>query len=131
MFDFRGGKSRRCPQHGFAGGVPLQAAANARDLSGIRRDAVPPRQGRPGARGVTATRTLRQAPLQSESSETLDPRNWADIRPLGHRMLDDMLDYAAESRHRPVWRPRPDQVRARFHAALPLQPSDLGAVYPE
>jgi len=51
---------------------------------------------------VTATRTLREAPLQSESSETLDPRNWDHIRALGHRMLDDMLDYAAEIRDRPV-----------------------------
>ena len=80
---------------------------------------------------MTATRTLRQAPLQSESSETLDPRNWDDIRALGHRMLDDMLDYAAEIRDRPVWRPIPDQVRARFHATLPRQPSDLGEVYRE
>jgi len=80
---------------------------------------------------VTATRTLRRAPLQSESSETLDPRNWDDIRALGHRMLDDMLDYAAEIRDRPVWRPIPDEVRARFHATLPRQPSDLGEVYRE
>ena len=80
---------------------------------------------------MTATRTLRQAPLQSESSETLDPSNWDDIRALGHRMLDDMLDYAAEIRDRPVWQSIPDQVRARFHAALPRQPSDLGEVYRE
>ncbi len=80
---------------------------------------------------MTATRTLREAPLQSESSETLDPRNWDHIRALGHRMLDDMLDYAAEIRDRPVWRPIPDQVRARFHATLPRQPSDLGEVYRE
>src|SRR5258708_38093641 len=107
----RGANSRRCPQHGFAGGVSLQAAANARDLSGIRCDAVPPRQGRPGARGVTATRTLRRAPLQSESSETLDPRNWDDIRALGHRMLDDTLAYAAAIRDRAGWRPLPAEVR--------------------
>jgi len=80
---------------------------------------------------VTATRTLRQAPLQFESSETLDPSNWDDIRALGHRMLDDMLDYAAEIRDRPVWQPIPEQVRARFHATLPREPSDLGEVYRE
>jgi aromatic-L-amino-acid decarboxylase len=80
---------------------------------------------------VTATRTLRQAPLQSESSETLDPSNWDDIRALGHRMLDDMLDYTAEIRDRPVWQPIPDHVRARFHATLPRQPSDLADVYRE
>ena len=80
---------------------------------------------------MTATRTLRQAPLQSESSETLDPRNWDDIRALGHRMLDDMLDYAAQIRDRPVWQPIPQAVRAEFRAALPRQPSGLGEVYRE
>ena len=80
---------------------------------------------------MTGTRTLREVPAQSHSSETLDPRNWDDIRALGHRMLDDMLDYAADIRDRPVWRPIPDEVRARFHSALPRQPSDPGEVYRE
>ena len=77
------------------------------------------------------TKTLRERPLQSESSETLDPQNWDDIRAEGHRMLDDMIDYAANIRDRPVWQPIPDEVRARFHAKLPRQPSDLGEVYRE
>ena len=69
--------------------------------------------------------------LQSESSETLDPQNWDDIRAQGHRMLDDMIDYAANIRERPVWQPIPDDVRARFRAELPRQPSDLDEVYRE
>jgi aromatic-L-amino-acid/L-tryptophan decarboxylase len=77
------------------------------------------------------TETLRQAIPISEMSETLDPKNWDDIRTLGHRMLDDMLDYAANIRERPVWRPIPDDVRARFRDELPRQPSDLGDVYRE
>jgi aromatic-L-amino-acid/L-tryptophan decarboxylase len=77
------------------------------------------------------TAVLRQEPLLSESSETLDPQNWDDIRAQGHRMLDDMIDYAANIRERPVWQPIPDQVRARFHAELPRQPGDLGEVYRE
>ena len=48
------------------------------------------------------TRALREAPLRTESSETLDPKNWDDIRAQGHRMLDDMIDYAANIRDRPV-----------------------------
>ena len=75
--------------------------------------------------------TLRQVFPISEMSETLDPKNWDDIRAQGHRMLDDMLDYAANIRDRPVWRPIPDEVRARFRAELPRQPSDLGEVYRE
>ncbi len=77
------------------------------------------------------TRLLREPPPVSASSETLDPKNWDDIRALGHRMLDDMIDYAADIRDRPVWQPIPDKVRARFHAALPRQASDLGDVYRE
>jgi aromatic-L-amino-acid decarboxylase len=76
-------------------------------------------------------KALREASLASESSETLDPKNWDDIRALGHRMLDDMIDYAADIRNRPVWQPIPDDVRARFRAGLPHQPSELGDVYRE
>jgi glutamate/tyrosine decarboxylase-like PLP-dependent enzyme len=76
-------------------------------------------------------KAVREAPLQSESSETLDPKNWDDIRSLGHRMLDDMIDYAADIRDRPVWQPIPDEVRARFRAELPRQAGDLGEVYRE
>jgi glutamate/tyrosine decarboxylase-like PLP-dependent enzyme len=64
-------------------------------------------------------------------SETLDPQNWDDIRAQGHRMLDDMLDYIANVRERPVWRPIPDAVRLRFREPLPREPSDLGDVYRE
>ena len=69
--------------------------------------------------------------LISTSSETLDPQNWDEIRAQGHRMLDDMIDYAANIRERPVWRPIPDDVRTRFRDALPRQPSELGDVYRE
>src|SRR3984893_9527463 len=77
------------------------------------------------------TKALREAPLQSLSGETLDPKNWDDIRAQGHRMLDDMIDYVAGIRERPVWQPIPDEVRARFRAELPLKPSNLGEVYRE
>ena len=74
---------------------------------------------------------LREGPLLSEPSETLDPQNWDELRALGHRMLDDMLDYAADIRDRPVWSPIPNDVRARFRAELPRQPSGLDEVYRE
>ena len=35
--------------------------------------------------------------------ETLDPGDWESIRALGHRMIDDMLDYMKNLRERPVW----------------------------
>jgi aromatic-L-amino-acid/L-tryptophan decarboxylase len=77
------------------------------------------------------TVALREEPLLSNLSETLDPQNWDEIRAQGHRMLDDMIDYAANIRERPVWSPIPDDVRARFRERLPRQPSALGEVYRE
>jgi aromatic-L-amino-acid/L-tryptophan decarboxylase len=64
-------------------------------------------------------------------SQTLDPDDWEQLRAQGHRMLDDMIDYVANIRERPVWRPIPDEVRARFRGELPSQASDLGEVYDE
>jgi aromatic-L-amino-acid/L-tryptophan decarboxylase len=77
------------------------------------------------------TTRLRQAPVRSDACETLDPQDWNDIRAQGHRMLDDMFDYIATIRQRPVWQPIPDQVRARFRETLPRGPSELGEVYRE
>jgi aromatic-L-amino-acid/L-tryptophan decarboxylase len=77
------------------------------------------------------TKTSRKVPLPTGPSQTLDPQNWDEIRAQGHRMLDDMIDYVAQIRERPVWRPIPDEVRARFRAELPRRPSDLGEVYRE
>jgi aromatic-L-amino-acid/L-tryptophan decarboxylase len=77
------------------------------------------------------TELLHEASQRSEAIETLDPRNWEDLRAQGHRMLDDMIDYIAGVRDRPVWQPIPDTVRAEFRATLPRQPSALGEVYRE
>jgi len=62
---------------------------------------------------------------------TLDPENWEELRAQGHKMLDDMLDYLEHVRERPVWRPIPDAVRARFRSPLPQEPEALAAVYDE
>src|SRR6202790_4208362 len=77
------------------------------------------------------TRALREGPLPSRPSETLDPQDWDEIRAQGHRMLDDMIDHVAHIAEPPAWRPIPDEVRAGFRPALPGEPSDLGAVYQE
>ena len=67
--------------------------------------------------------------LLPEASETLDPKAWDELRAQGHRMLDDMIDYIASVRERPVWQPIPDAVRAQFRDELPRAPSDLAEVY--
>lgn len=60
---------------------------------------------------------------------TLDPKNWDELRGLGHRMLDDMFDYLASVRERPVWQPFPAAVRARLNEPLPQAPQPAAAVY--
>ena len=44
--------------------------------------------------------------------ETLDPRDWNELRALGHRMVDDMLAYLEQVRERPVWQSVPAEVKA-------------------
>jgi aromatic-L-amino-acid decarboxylase len=63
------------------------------------------------------------------SGGTLDPEDWTELRALGHRMLDDMVDYIATIRERPVWQPIPDVARAQFREELPRRESELGDVY--
>jgi aromatic-L-amino-acid decarboxylase len=65
------------------------------------------------------------------SGQTLDPPNWKGFRVQAHSMMDDMLDYIEHIRERPVWQPIPDERRARFRAAVPYQPTDLGTVHQE
>jgi len=72
---------------------------------------------------------LRKSQLEPDQSETLDPQDWDDIRSLGHRMLDDMIDYIATIRERPVWQPIPDVVREQFCERLPREGTELGEVY--
>jgi len=61
--------------------------------------------------------------------ETLDPQDWDSVRALGHRMLDDMLDYMQTVRERPVWRPISAETRAQFNGPLPLDPQPPHEVY--
>jgi aromatic-L-amino-acid decarboxylase len=64
-----------------------------------------------------------------QDGPTLDPEDWTELRALGHRMLDDMLDEMARLRERPVWTRIPDEVRASFRESLPTQATALDAVY--
>lgn len=63
--------------------------------------------------------------------ETLDPRDWQAARALGHRMVDDMLDYLRTQRERPVWRHMPEEAKARFSGPVPEVSASLDRVYDE
>ena len=63
------------------------------------------------------------------AEETLDPQDWEELRSLGHRMLDDMLDYLRDVRDRPVWQSPTADARAVIAGPLPRDPSPAAAVY--
>lgn len=63
--------------------------------------------------------------------ETLDPHDWDEIRSLGHRMLDEMLDYLSALREKPVWQAVPESVEHNLKRPLPIEPQDAAAVYQE
>jgi aromatic-L-amino-acid/L-tryptophan decarboxylase len=71
-----------------------------------------------------------QPGAESKSADsTLDPADWTRVRALGHQMLDDMFDYLEHIRQRPAWQPVPRQVRAKFRDHLPIEPTEIAAVY--
>lgn len=61
--------------------------------------------------------------------ESLDPADWGELRALGHRMVDDMMDYLETVRDRPVWRPVPAETRAALDEPPPRGPTDPAVVY--
>ena len=65
---------------------------------------------------------------------SLDPqgdRGWEELRLLGHRMVDEMLEYLRTARDRPVWRPVPAEVRKRLSGPAPRAPTAVADVYEE
>jgi aromatic-L-amino-acid decarboxylase len=62
---------------------------------------------------------------------SLDPEDWDETRAQAHRMLDDMMDYIAHIRDRPVWTPMPKAVRDHFRADISGDPTPLADVHKE
>jgi len=68
---------------------------------------------------------------KARCEETLDPEDWKSMRALGHRILDDTMDYLETLRDRPVWQHAPEQVRVHFEGPPPLDPEPAEDVYRE
>ena len=51
--------------------------------------------------------------MEPIEEETLDPADWGELRAVGHRMIDDLIDYLARVRERAPWQPVPADTRAR------------------
>jgi len=60
---------------------------------------------------------------------TLDPEDWTQIRTLGKRMIDDMVDHMAGVRDGPVWRSPDAASRKALSGPPPRKSSDLEDVY--
>jgi aromatic-L-amino-acid/L-tryptophan decarboxylase len=63
--------------------------------------------------------------------ETLDPQDWAELRALAHRAVDDAVDYMASLRERPAWEHAPAHVKAHFAGPAPAGPQPVDEIYAE
>ncbi|RKX94208.1 MAG: amino acid decarboxylase [Spirochaetes bacterium] len=61
--------------------------------------------------------------------ETLDPENWDSMRTLGHKMMDDVIDYMSTIREKPVWEHLPDTAKKQINKSLPLEPEPAEKIY--
>ena len=59
-----------------------------------------------------------------EDYETLDPKNWDEMRALAHRMVDDAITYIEMVEERPVWQPVPEEDLTAFFPTVTLADSD-------
>jgi glutamate/tyrosine decarboxylase-like PLP-dependent enzyme/ribosomal protein S18 acetylase RimI-like enzyme len=74
-------------------------------------------------------RGISPSPDDLKSGSNLDPADWEELRQLGHRMLDDMMNYLQTVRERPAWRPLPDGTVNALRQPLPQSPQDAQSVY--
>ncbi len=63
------------------------------------------------------------------AEETLDPENWEELKVLGHKMVDDMVDHIASVRQRPPAMPVNEQMAGAFMKPLPMEPEGLEKTY--
>jgi len=66
--------------------------------------------------------------LAKHTEETLDPENWDEMNELGHRMLNDMMEYLKTIREQPFIPPTEDSKKAIF-APLPNKGDGEERVY--
>jgi aromatic-L-amino-acid decarboxylase len=66
---------------------------------------------------------------EDPAETSLDPDDWADLRRLGHRMLDDAFDALEGLRQAPVWQRQPASAEGAWREPLPRRPTPLQEVY--
>jgi len=60
---------------------------------------------------------------------TLDPENWAEMRKIGHQMIDDIMDHLELIRNQPSWRSMPIEAKQFLKNPVPQKPEDIKKVY--
>ncbi|HEY4205394.1 MAG TPA: pyridoxal-dependent decarboxylase [Puia sp.] len=60
---------------------------------------------------------------------TLDPPDWEALRLLGHRMVDDMMEYLRTAGERKAWEEMPGDRKQELQQPLPKGPQKATAVY--
>ncbi len=63
------------------------------------------------------------------TEETLDPRDWDELRALGHQMIDDMFAHMQSLREQPAWQPYPENARTQIGGAFPIDEGDVLEMY--
>jgi glutamate/tyrosine decarboxylase-like PLP-dependent enzyme len=63
--------------------------------------------------------------------ESLDPKDWDEIRQLAHRMIDSEIDHIKSVAERPAWQPVPESVAAHFTYPAPREPGSAESAYNE
>ena len=63
--------------------------------------------------------------------ESLDPRDWDELKKLGNVMVNDMINFLQTIRDQPVWTKPPGSVKDSFRKPLPHSAMQLDEVYEE
>lgn len=61
--------------------------------------------------------------------KTLDPKDWEEMRAIGHLMMDDMIDYLKDIKDKPVWKPIPEETKNFFMEDLPEHGMNAKDIY--
>jgi aromatic-L-amino-acid decarboxylase len=64
-----------------------------------------------------------------DAEQSLDPEDWPGMRALGHRVMDEMMDYLQNVRERPAWQPVPEAVKEALSAPIPREGEGAAAAY--
>lgn len=66
-----------------------------------------------------------------DQEENLDPKDWDQMKQLGYRMVDDMMEYLRTVSERPVWTEPSESSKTHIQQGLPQTPEPIEQIYQE